>query len=167
MLKLKRCVFRALATLLMCHPPLLPVAAQQKGKATYYSRKAHGARTSSGIRLNNDSLYCAHRTHPYGTLLRVRNLKNGKEVIVKVIDRGPFTKGRIIDLTTAAAKALDMISAGVVPVEVTVYDEKDARRNAATNTNIIEKDTTRAIYKGTTTSTQKSAAKSTSTSEKK
>ncbi len=97
----------------------------QTGKASYYSRRATGARTSSGERLNNDSLVCAHRTHPFGTKLLVRNPANGKEVVVRVIDRGPFTRGRIIDLSYEAAKRIGMLSAGVAMVEVSVYDDTE------------------------------------------
>lgn len=97
--------------------------AQQKGKASYYSKRANGARTSSGIRLHNDSLVCAHKTHPFGTLLLVKNPANGKEVIVKVIDRGPHTKGRIIDLSHEAARRLGILAAGIATVEVSVYND--------------------------------------------
>lgn len=95
-------------------------AQSQRGKATYYSAKAAGSRTSSGERLHNDSLTCAHRTYPFGTRLKVTNLKNGKSVIVRVTDRGPFGRGRIIDLSVRAAREIDMIAAGVVAVEVEV-----------------------------------------------
>lgn len=95
--------------------------AQQRGKASYYSKRANGARTSSGLLLHNDSLVCAHRTHPFGTKLLVKNLTNGKEVVVTVVDRGPHTKGRIIDLTYAAAEKIGMLAKGVVAVEVSVY----------------------------------------------
>ncbi|MCI6701716.1 MAG: septal ring lytic transglycosylase RlpA family protein [Prevotella sp.] len=94
--------------------------AQQRGKASYYSKKSTGARTSSGERVHHDSLTCAHRTHPFGTLLKVRNTRNDREVIVKVNDRGPFGRGRIIDLSYAAARALDMLGHGVVVVELEV-----------------------------------------------
>lgn len=96
---------------------------QQKGKASYYSRRANGARTSSGERLHNDSLVCAHRTYPFGTKLLVKNPANGKEVVVRVIDRGPFSRGRIIDLSYEAARRIGMLSAGVAMVEVSVYDD--------------------------------------------
>lgn len=98
-------------------------AKQQRGKASFYSRRANGARTSSGIRLNNDSLVCAHRTHPFGTLLLVKNPANGKEVVVKVIDRGPHSRGRVIDLSYEAARQLGIIAAGVAVVEVSVYQD--------------------------------------------
>ena len=103
---------------------MLCANAQQRGKASYYSKKATGARTSSGILLHNDSLVCAHRTYPFGTKLLVKNLTNDKEVIVTVVDRGPYKKGRIIDLTYAAAEQLGMITKGVVAVEVSVYPDK-------------------------------------------
>ena len=76
--------------------------------------------------MHNDSLVCAHRTHPFGTKLLVKNLTNDKEVIVTVVDRGPYKKGRIIDLTYAAAEQLGMITKGVVAVEVSVYPDKCA-----------------------------------------
>ena len=98
--------------------------AQQRGKASFYSRRATGARTSSGERLHHNDFTCAHRTHPFGTKLRVKNLNNGKEVVVRVNDRGPFGRGRIVDLSWGAAKALGMLSHGVVPVEVTPVGKK-------------------------------------------
>ena len=94
------------------------VAQQQKGKASYYSKRATGARTASGLRLHHDSMTCAHRTFPFGTLLKVTNLINGKTVVVKVTDRGPYGRGWIIDLSWGAAKAIDMLAQGVVPVIV-------------------------------------------------
>ncbi len=95
--------------------------AQQRGKATFYAKRMNGHRTASGERLYNDSLVCAHKTHKFGTLLRVVNPANGKEVIVKVIDRGPYVKGRIIDLSIRAARELGILSQGVAMVEVSVY----------------------------------------------
>lgn len=103
---------------MMC---LSVVFAQQTGKASYYSKRANGARTASGSRLHNDSLECAHRTHPFGTLLLVKNPANGKEVVVKVVDRGPHARGRIIDLTHEAARQLGILTQGVAAVEVSVY----------------------------------------------
>ncbi len=99
----------------------LPTKAQQRGKATFYTRKWDGRKTASGERLYNDSLFCAHKTHKFGTLLKVKNPVNGKEVVVKVIDRGPYAKGRIIDLSIRAARELGILSQGVAVVEVSVY----------------------------------------------
>lgn len=102
--------------------------AQSKGKASYYGNKFHGRRTSDGSRYHKDSLTCAHRTLPFGTLLKVRNQKNGREVVVKVTDRGPFGPGRIVDLSMAAAREIGMVQQGVVPVEVTrVGHVKDSK----------------------------------------
>lgn len=106
----------------VCLSAALPALSQtQKGKATFYSKRATGARTSSGIRLHHDSLTCAHRTHPFGTMLKVTNPGNGKSVVVKVTDRGPFVRGRIIDLSWRAAKQLGIISQGVAMVVVEPY----------------------------------------------
>ncbi len=93
-------------------------AQQQRGKASYYSKRATGARTASGERLHHDSLTCAHRTYPFGTLLKVTNPNNGNSVVVKVTDRGPFGHGRIIDLSYGAAKQLGILSNGVATVMV-------------------------------------------------
>lgn len=90
---------------------------KQTGKATYYANSLHGRKTSSGEIYNKDSLTCAHRTLPFGTLLRVRDKATGKEVIVEVTDRGPFS-GAIIDLSWAAAKELDMCYRGTAMVEI-------------------------------------------------
>ena len=89
------------------------------GNATYYGDKWHGRRAADGSIFNQDSLTCAHKTLPFGTILHVRNPKNGKEVVVRVTDRGPFRKNTVIDLSKAAAKHIDMIHAGVAQVEIT------------------------------------------------
>lgn len=101
-----------------------PCHSQQKqhGKASFYSKRATGARTASGQRLHHDSLTCAHRFYPFGTKLKVTNLNNNKSVVVKVIDRGPFGRGRIIDLSWAAAKEIGMISQGIASVKVELMD---------------------------------------------
>ena len=90
----------------------------QQGKASYYAKKFSGRKTASGERLNPDSLTCAHRYYPFGTKLRVYNPANGNSVIVRVIDRGPFVHGRIIDLSWRAAKELGIIAQGVAMVIV-------------------------------------------------
>ena len=97
----------------------IPAGAQShRGKASYYSKRATGSRTASGERLHHDSLTCAYRTYPFGTILKVTNLRNQLSVNVRVTDRGPFGRGRIIDLSYAAAKALGILSEGVAMVEV-------------------------------------------------
>ncbi len=100
--------------------PSVPVGWKQRGLASWYGPKFHGKRTASGEIFNMYSMTAAHRTLPLGTYVRVKNLKNGRTVIVKINDRGPFVKGRIIDLSYEAARRLGMIKDGVVPVEITV-----------------------------------------------
>lgn len=107
-----------------------PAFAQQThGKATFYGNRAHGQRTSDGSRYHKDSLTCAHRTLPFGTLLKVTNKANGKEVIVRVTDRGPFIAGRVVDLSRAAARELGMLSMGVAPVVVETVGYKQSIAN--------------------------------------
>ncbi len=102
---------------------VLSAYSQQRGKASFYSKRATGNRTASGERIHHDSLTCAHRTYTFGTLLKVTNPANGKNVIVKVTDRGPHGRGRIIDLSYAAANALGIINRGVASVIVEKFHE--------------------------------------------
>ena len=88
------------------------------GQASYYGSKFHGRPTASGERFDNGKLTAAHRTLPFGTKVRVTNLDNGRSVVVRVNDRGPFVRGRIIDLSQAAARRIDMDRAGVARVRL-------------------------------------------------
>jgi rare lipoprotein A len=90
----------------------------ERGYASFYARNATGSRTANGERLHHDSLTCAHRTLPFNTYLKVTNQNNGKSVVVRVNDRGPYVKGRIIDLSHAAAQEIGMMAQGIVPVTV-------------------------------------------------
>ena len=90
----------------------------ETGVASYYAHKYHGRTTASGERFDMNDLTAAHKTLPFGTRVRVTNLDNGKSVTVRVNDRGPFVKGRVIDLSLAAAKKVDMVHAGLANVEV-------------------------------------------------
>lgn len=92
----------------------------QKGKASFYSKKFNGRRTAYGERVSAKALEGAHRSFPLNTLVEVTNLDNQRTVIVRINDKGPFSKGRIIDLTHAAAHALGMISKGVANVSLRV-----------------------------------------------
>ncbi|MBT8495939.1 MAG: septal ring lytic transglycosylase RlpA family protein [Deltaproteobacteria bacterium] len=93
----------------------------QRGKATWYGGKFQGRKTASGERFDKHKLTAAHRKLPFGTRVRVTNMSNGRSVVVRINDRGPFGgKGRIIDVSKAAARKLKMIRAGVVEVEVEV-----------------------------------------------
>ncbi len=92
----------------------------QKGAASWYGREFHGRVTASGERFDMNTYTAAHKTLPFGTILEVRNLQNGKSVRIKVNDRGPYRGNRIIDLSFAAAKELDMIGSGTAVVGINV-----------------------------------------------
>ena len=96
------------------------VASTQKGKASYYGGKWHGGKTASGEIYNKESMTAAHRSLPFGSRVRVTNLRNGRSVILRINNRGPFVAGRIIDVSEAAARKLGMIKAGVVSAKVEV-----------------------------------------------
>ncbi len=98
-------------------------AKQEKGIASYYADKFVGRQTASGEIYDNNSFTAAHRKLPFGTLLKVTNLENGKIVIVKVNDRGPYAYGRIIDLSKAAAQEIDMIKNGLAEVMIEIVNE--------------------------------------------
>lgn len=96
--------------------------AVSEGKAAWYGAKFQGRKTASGEKFDRRKLTAAHRKLPFGTRVKVTNLNNGKSVIVRINDRGPYGKGRIIDLSEAAAKKVRMIRSGVVPVRVKVLE---------------------------------------------
>jgi len=87
-----------------------------RGRASWYGPGFHRKRTASGERFDMNDLTAAHRTLPFGTRVRVRNAQNGREVVVRINDRGPWIPDRIIDVSKAAAAALDMLQAGEAPV---------------------------------------------------
>jgi rare lipoprotein A len=91
-----------------------------EGVASYYGHELAGNRTSSGERFNPAAFTCAHRTLPLGTKLRVTNLANGRSVIVRVNDRGPFIRGRILDVSLAAAREIAMVGPGSARVRLEV-----------------------------------------------
>ncbi len=92
----------------------------QSGMASWYGPGFHGRRSASGERFNQNAMTAAHRTLPFGTQVRVTNINNGRSAIVRINDRGPFTGGRVIDLSRAAASAIGMLGSGVAPVRVEV-----------------------------------------------
>lgn len=108
--------------------------ARQIGRASYYARKFQGRRTASGERYDMHALTAAHRTLPLGSYVRVSNLSGTKSVIVRINDRGPFVKGRMIDLSFAAASELGLQQAGSAPVVIELVDQHVVRiAQAATN----------------------------------
>ena len=88
----------------------------ERGQASWYGPRFHGRRTASGERHDMYALTAAHKTLPFGTLVRVRSVMTGREVDVRINDRGPFIKGRVIDVSKAAAQALGMMDEGVKDV---------------------------------------------------
>ena len=90
------------------------------GVASYYGPGFHGRRTANGETFNQNAMTAAHRTLPFGTKLKVTNLNNGKSVIVRVNDRGPYSGGRILDLSVAAAKQIGSTQSGVARVTLEV-----------------------------------------------
>jgi len=101
--------------------PQYAVKSVQSGKASWYSVKTnYGTRTASGQRLSNTAATAAHKTLPLGTQVRVTNESNGKSEVLTITDRGPYVKGRIIDVTIGAAERLGFVSRGVAAVRVEV-----------------------------------------------
>jgi rare lipoprotein A len=98
----------------------VPTGTSQTGTASYYGKQFHGRKTASGERYDMNRLTAAHRTLPFGTTVRVTHLKTGKSVVLRVNDRGPFVRGRIIDLSLAAARRLEMLRSGTAPVRLEV-----------------------------------------------
>ena len=103
-----------------------------KGKASYYAQPFHGRKSASGRIYNMYEYTCAHKTLPFGTKLKVTNQANGKTVTVEVTDRGPYVKGRIVDLSKAAAMDLDMMKEGVADVEVEIIKDEKTSKSSAT-----------------------------------
>ena len=102
------------------------------GVASYYGRQYHGRKTASGERFNMHELTAAHRILPFGTNIKVTNLANDHSVVVRVNDRGPFKRDRILDVSLEAARRLQMVAAGVARVRIEPLNQSDSRRTDAT-----------------------------------
>lgn len=102
-----------------------PVAYLEEGNASWYGEPFHGRRASNGEIYDMNKLTAAHRTMAFGTMVKVTNLTNGKSTTVRITDRGPFVENRIIDLSRAAAQAIESIGPGVVPVRLEVVSGGD------------------------------------------
>jgi rare lipoprotein A len=110
--------------------PTVPAVSAEPGKrtvglASWYGHRHDGRSTASGERYDMHRLTAAHRTLPFGTRLRVISVENGRSVVVRVNDRGPHVAGRLIDVSYAAAKALDMVGDGLARVELVVLPASD------------------------------------------
>src|SRR5450432_73839 len=100
--------------------PAPPVGSTEQGIASWYGHPYHGRQAADGEIYDMETLVAAHRTLPFHTWVRVVNLRNNKVVEVRIIDRGPFVDGRIIDLSHAAASAIDLVGPGIGPVRIEV-----------------------------------------------
>jgi len=96
----------------------------QRGTASWYGIPFHGRQTASGEIFDMNGMTCAHRTLPFGTVLLVTNLDNGKTATVRVTDRGPYVSGRIVDLSRGAASSLGMLDTGTAQVELKVVSNE-------------------------------------------
>ena len=94
----------------------------EEGEASYYADSLHGGKTASGEKYNKRDSTAAHRTLPFGTKVKVTNLDNGKSVWVRINDRGPHVKNRIIDVSGAAARKLGITESGTTKVRLEIYD---------------------------------------------
>ena len=116
----------ALAASAWTATPAAPAASDETGIASWYGPDFNGKRTSDGEVYDKEKLTCAHRTLPFGTYLLVRNLDNGASVVVRVNDRGPFAKNRVIDLSEAAARIIGMIPTGTARVALSAIPKEEA-----------------------------------------
>lgn len=105
------------------YPEIDPHGYDETGSASYYSSQHQGKRTASGERFDQNALTAAHRQLPFGTRVKVTNLSNDKSVVVRITDRGPRTRGRLIDLSRAAAEQLGMLRSGSAQVRVQDLDD--------------------------------------------
>lgn len=94
----------------------------ESGVASYYGNEFQSRKTANGERFDQQKLTAAHRTMPFGTRVKVTNTRNGRTVVVRINDRGPFAKGRIIDLSSSAFRSIASLNAGVVPVRIEVLN---------------------------------------------
>ena len=113
-----------IAVVFLCGAALAQTA--EEGLASWYGTPFNGQRAASGEIYRQDELTAAHRTLPFGTTVRIRRTDTGASVVVRINDRGPYVESRIVDLSNAAARQLDMLGHGVVPVALEVLDEAPA-----------------------------------------
>jgi len=106
-----------------------------KGKVSYYANKFNGRKTASGERFDNTKLTCAHKTFPFGTLLKVINPLDGRYVIVEVIDRGPYIGKRVVDLSRSAFLRIGDLNNGIMTVVIEKINNKEHKNLAYGTTN--------------------------------
>lgn len=119
-----------------------PLQYHAVGTASWYGPGFHGRKTANGERYNQNAMTAAHRTLPFGSSIKVKNVSNGKTAVVRINDRGPFVHGRIIDLSKAAAQHIGMMGAGTAPVELASLDhvtKETAKESAAVSDDAVTK----------------------------
>jgi rare lipoprotein A len=114
----------ALFTTVLVSAGAAPAYADAVGTASYYGKGFDGRRAANGEIFNMHAMTAAHRSLPFGTQLQVTNMKNGRSVVVRIQDRGPYVRGRMLDLSYGAARALDMITSGTAKVKMVAIAAK-------------------------------------------
>ena len=137
----------------------------QYGQASYYSDAYHGKKTASGAKYDKNKMTCAHNDYAYGTMLKVTHLENKKSVVVKVIDRGPYIKGRIVDLSRAAAAKIGLIQDGIAQVKVELVKTKSEELTSKGNKTPDEYSTPSNTRKSVEESIKKGNARAADTSK--
>ncbi|MDY8110506.1 septal ring lytic transglycosylase RlpA family protein [Fulvimarina sp. 2208YS6-2-32] len=99
---------------------IVSAASASGGHASYYGKRFHGRTTANGETFNMNAMTAAHKTLPFGTKVKVTNRNNGKSVVVRINDRGPFIRGRVIDLSQGAASKIGMVKSGTANVKIDI-----------------------------------------------
>lgn len=102
-----------------------PIVSEEYGIASYYGDEFHGRKTANGERYDKNALSCAHKSLPFGTRVRITRLDNGKSIVLRVNDRGPYTKGYIVDLSRRAAELMGMMKVGIVKAKLEVLEDHE------------------------------------------
>ncbi|MEQ1877062.1 MAG: septal ring lytic transglycosylase RlpA family protein [Bdellovibrionia bacterium] len=123
----------ALVLIAGCNSASLRTSIFENGLASWYGPGFYGKKTASGERFKKNDMTAAHKTLPFGTMVRVKSLSTGKEISVRINDRGPFKKGRVIDLSYAAAKQLGILQKGMDKVELVVEEPRQAKLAAGSS----------------------------------
>ena len=121
------------------YPTVVRVGEKFQGRASWYGPNFHGKKTSNGEKYNMYAMTAAHKTLPMNTIVKVTNLDNGKSIVVRINDRGPFVNNRIIDLSKKAAGKIDMIAAGTAPVRLEILGFQDKGSVAISSTKALKK----------------------------
>jgi len=155
-------IFQLFAIVLFGTQLALATPPSEKGLASYYNNSFHGRKTASGEKYDKNKLTAAHKTLPFGTKVKVVNVSNGKSVTVRINDRGPYIKGRIIELSRKAAEQVGMIKKGTATVKITIIGKTSSKTSKSKT-----KSKSKAKSKSTKKSKSNSKDKKKSSSDKK